>query len=319
MSTQAGYARKRAASDSFHGLVYASFEMRFLIARLRVIAATDEVVLVLGESGTGKELVARAVHQESERREHPFVPFNCSALSRELIESRLFGYHKGAFTGAYSDHQGVIGAAAGGSVFLDEIGDLTLEAQGALLRFLSNGEIQPVGATRPVIANVRVIAATNRDLRVEVEAGRFREDLYYRLNIATLFVPPLRTRPEDVKELAHHFAHVYSNQYGKAEPAFTREEMARLVEYEWPGNVRELETCIKRRILFGELDIQTDGSLRSEAARLWRSLTETEKRWHVMEALESNGWSVTVAASHLGICRRTVQRILRKQKQMRGD
>jgi two-component system response regulator HupR/HoxA len=140
---------------------------------------------------------------------------------------------------------------------MDEIGDLTPEAQGALLRFLNNGEIQPVGATRPVIANVRVIAATNRDLKVEVEASRFREDLYYRLNVATLVVPPLRTRPEDVKELAHHFAHIYSKEYGNAERALTREEMSRLVEYEWPGNVRELESCIKRLILFGELDIQT--------------------------------------------------------------
>ncbi len=295
MSTQAGYARTRAPSDSFHGLVYASFEMRFLIARLRIIAATNEVVLVLGESGTGKELVSRAVHQESRRRAHPFVAFNCSALSRELIESRLFGYRKGAFTGAYSDHQGVIGAAAGGSVFLDEIGDLTLEAQGALLRFLNNGEIQPVGATHPVIANVRVIAATNRDF-------------------ATLLVPPLRTRPEDVKELAHHFARVYSKEYGKAEPAFTREDMTRLTEYKWSGNVRELETCIKRLILFGELDIQTGGSHRREPSRLWRSFTDTEKRRRVMESLERNGWNVTLAASALGICRRTVQRILRKQK-----
>jgi len=199
-------------------------------------------------------------------------------------------------------------------VFLDEIGDLTLEAQGALLRFLNNGEIQPVGATHPVIANVRVIAATNRDLQAEVEAGRFREDLYYRLNVATLLVPPLRTRPEDVKELAHHFARVYSKEYGKAEPAFTREDMTRLTEYKWSGNVRELETCIKRLILFGELDIQTGGSHRREPSRLWRSFTDTEKRRRVMESLERNGWNVTLAASALGICRRTVQRILRKQK-----
>ena len=318
MSTQAGYARKRAASDSFHGLIYASAEMRSLIGRLKVIAATDEVVLVLGESGTGKELVARAVHQESRRREHPFVPFNCAALSRELIESRLFGYRKGAFTGAYSNHQGVIGAAAGGSVFLDEIGDLTLEAQGALLRFLSSREIQPVGATRPVIANVRVIAATNRDLQAEVKAGRFREDLYYRLDVADLFVPPLRARPEDVKELAHHFARVFSNQYGKAEPAFTREEMSRLVEYEWPGNVRELETCIKRLILFGVLDIQKGGSHRREPSSFWRRLSESEKRRCVMESMESNGRNVTRAASALGICRRTVQRVLRSRNKL-GD
>jgi len=298
----------------FHGLVHKSAKFEVRIARLKIIASTDEVVLVLGESGTGKELVARAVHEESRRRGHDFVPFNCSALSHELIESRLFGYRKGAFTGASADRQGVIGAAAGGSVFLDEIGDLTLEAQGALLRFLNNGEIQPVGATRPLIANVRVIAATNRDLRVEVEAGRFRKDLFYRLNVATLLVPPLRQRPEDVKELAHHFAHVYSRQYGKAELEFTHEEMVRLVEYAWPGNVRELESCIKRLILFGELDIQEDGSHCSSPARLWRSLSESEKRRYVMESLESNGGNVTLAASRLGICRRTVQRFKRKQR-----
>jgi len=312
LSTQASYARTGVASDSFHGLIYASVEMRYLIARLRVIAATDHIVLVLGESGTGKELVARAVHEESRRQGHAFIPFNCAALTRELIECRLFGYRKGAFTGAYSDHQGVIGAAAGGSVFLDEIGDLTLEAQGSLLRFLNSGEIQPVGATRPVVVNVRVIAATNRDLRVEVEAGRFRKDLYYRLNVATLLVPPLRSRPEDVRELAWHFGRVYSKEYGKAEHAFTREEMTRLQEHEWPGNVRELEGCIEGLILFGELEIEADCPQRRKSTRLWRSLTESEKRRLVIGALESNDRNVTLAASQLGICRRTVQRYKRK-------
>lgn len=312
MSTGASVARIR---ECFHGLIYAGAEMRQLVAALRVIAATDEVVLVLGESGTGKELVARAVHEESGRKGHPFVPFNCSALSCELIESRLFGYKKGAFTGAYADRQGVISAAAGGSVFLDEIGDLTLDAQGALLRFLGNREIQPVGGTKPVIANVRVIAATNRDLRGEVESRRFRKDLYYRLNVATLVVPPLRSRSEDVRELAHHFARVYSNQYGKALSAFTREEMARLIEHQWPGNVRELESCIKRLILFGELDIEKEIHKRHEPARVWRSLSAEEKNTRVMESLESNGWSVALSATRLGISRRTVQRILRNQKQ----
>jgi len=316
LSTGASVARIR---ECFHGLIYAGADMRQLIAALRVIAATDEVVLILGESGTGKELVARAVHEESGRKGHPFVPFNCSALSCELIESRLFGYKKGAFTGAYADRQGIIGAAAGGSVFLDEIGDLTLDAQGALLRFLGNREIQPVGGTKPVIVNVRVIAATNRDLRVEVEAGRFREDLYYRLTVATLFVPPLRARSEDVPELARHFARVYSSQYGKAHAAFTGEEMERLIEHQWPGNVRELESCIKRLILFGELDIEKDGYQRPKPARLWRSLSAEEKQTRVMEALESNGWSVALSATQLGISRRTVQRILRNQKQMSRD
>lgn len=312
MSTQASYARSHVSCDSFHGLIYASFEMRFLIARLKVIAGTEEIVLVLGESGAGKELIARAVHAESRRRGRPFVAFNCSALSRELIESRLFGYRKGAFTGAYADHQGVIGAAEGGSLFLDEIGDLTLEAQGALLRFLNNGEIQPVGATRPVVANVRVMAATNRDLKVEIEAGRFRKDLYYRFDVATLLVPPLRSRPEDIKELARHFAHVYSGQYDKAAPEFTCERLAQLVTHDWPGNVRELESCIKRLILFGELEIHKNGSVPSKGAEHWLSLTESVKRGRVMAALESNGGNITLATNHLGICRRTLQRYKRK-------
>ena len=318
MSSQAEYARTDGDCDSSHRLIYTSIDMQYVIARLRVIASTDEVVLILGESGTGKELIARAVHDESKRRGHSFVAFNCSALSRELIESRLFGYRKGAFTGAYADHQGVIGAAAGGSLFLDEIGELTLESQGTLLRFLSNREIQPVGASRPVIANVRVIAATNRDLRVEVEAGRFRKDLYYRLNVARLLVPSLRSRPDDIAGLARHFAHVYSNHYGKEEHSFTVEEMKRLVEHQWPGNVRELESCIKGLILFGELELETDVAQEREPARLWRNLGQPEKHRLVMESLESKSGDVRLAANHLGISRRTVQRVLRMDKLIRS-
>ena len=300
---------------SFRGLVYKSFKIGVLVARLKIIAATDEVALISGETGTGKDLVARAVHEESNRRRHPFVAFNCSALSRELIESRLFGYRKGAFTGAHADHPGIIRAAAGGSIFLDEIGDLTLEAQGALLRFLQSGEIQPVGAALPVTANVRVIAATNRDLRAEVERDRFRKDLYYRLNVATLFLPPLWQRPEDVKELARHFARVYSKQYGMPEPAFSPEEMAGLVDYKWPGNVRELENYIKRRILFGEMEIMTIGLRSHENAKVmvWRRLSDSEKLASLNEALENNGGNVTLAARQLGISRRTVQRFKRRQ------
>ena len=312
MSTKASYARIRAVSDSFHGLIFSSLEMQSLIARLRAIATTNEVVLVLGESGTGKDLVARAIHEESSRQRRPFVPFNCSTLSRDLVESRLFGYRKGAFTGASVDGQGIIAGAAGGTLFLDEIGDLNFDVQGALLRFLDRGEIQPVGAPRPVIADVRVIAATNRDLTEEVAAGRFRKDLYYRLNVATLLAPPLRSRPEDVKELARHFARVYSVEYGKAEPSFTEEEMKRLVAHEWPGNVRELENRIKRLILFGDLGIQKNGSYSGEPKQVWASLSELEKRARVWDCLESNGWNVTLTANHLGICRRTVQRYKKK-------
>ena len=205
----------------------------------------------------------------------------------------------------------MISAATGGSLFLDEIGDLTLEAQGALLRFLNNGEIQPVGATRPIIANVRVIAATNHNLTTDVEAGRFREDLYYRLDVATLLVPPLRSRPGDVKALASHFSHIYSERYRKGEAEFTREQMARLVEHKWPGNVRELESCIKRLVLFGDLEIRNSDSGPGARARLWRSLSDSEKRELVAKSLENSGGNLTKAAKELGICRRTVQRVLR--------
>jgi transcriptional regulator with PAS, ATPase and Fis domain len=288
------------------------------LARLKNIAKTDETVLLLGETGTGKELAARAIHLESKRRNAPFIPFNCSALSRDLIESRLFGHIKGSFTGADRNHEGVIRAAEGGTLFLDEIGDLSLEAQGALLRFLQAGEIQPVGATRPINVNVRVIAATNRDLAKECEEGRFRRDLYHRLNGITLLLPPLRFRREDISVLARHFAARYSQQYGKPEPALSKSEVNLLTEYEWPGNVRELESHIKRRILFGaeliEPVLQYEAG-RGISAQLWRRLSEEEKRERLIEALESNRGNVTRAAEQLGISRRTVQKICRRIEQ----
>jgi DNA-binding NtrC family response regulator len=296
----------------FHGLVYVSDKMKFVAARLKAIAATDEIVLVLGETGTGKELAARAIHEESNRRNHLFVAFNCSALSRELVESRLFGHRKGAFTGADREHSGVIGAAEGGTLFLDEIGDLTLDAQGALLRFLQSGEIQPVGASKPVMANVRVIAATNRDLRQEVEAGHFRRDLYYRLNAITLYLPPLWSHREDVPELVIHFAQLYGKKYNLPDPAFTEDEMTKLIEYEWRGNVRELENYVKQRVLFGEASLQTEGANGNGHQPDWRRLTEAEKHRRIIEALANNSGNITAAARCLRISRRTIQKLRRR-------
>lgn len=236
----------------FHGLVGGGDWMSSTIARLRTIASANEPVLLQGETGTGKELVARAIHLESKRQNGPFIPFNCSALSRDLVESRLFGHRKGAFTGANEDSGGVIRAAQSGTLLLDEIGDLTVEAQGALLRFLQSGEIQPVGAARPVKVDVRVVAATNRDLREDANAGLFRKDLFYRLNVTTLWLPPLRSRTDDIPVLARHFAGQYGKECNLPEPVFSREELAAMREYEWPGNVRELQSYVKRRVLFGE-------------------------------------------------------------------
>jgi DNA-binding NtrC family response regulator len=290
-----------------HGLFCASSGMKSVAARLRRIAPVDATVLLSGETGTGKELAARAIHHESKRRNGPFIAFNCSALSRDLAESRLFGHRKGAFTSANQDQTGVIRTAQGGTLFLDEIGDLPVEAQGALLRFFQSGEIQPVGASNPQKVDVRVIAATNRDLWQEAEAGRFRKDLYYRLNVVTLRLPPLRCRADDIAALARHFAKEFSKQYGLPEPVLSQAELARLCEYEWPGNVRELENFSKRRVLFGEerLPILESGGV--AGSKVWRKLTELEKSSRLIEALELNGGNITATARYLGISRRAVQ------------
>jgi DNA-binding NtrC family response regulator len=291
-----------------HGLFCASSGMKSAAARLRRIASVDAGVLILGETGTGKELAARAIHQESKRRNGPFIAFNCSALSRDLAESRLFGHRKGAFTSANQDQDGVIRAAHGGTLFLDEIGDLPVEAQGALLRFFQSGEIQPVGASKPQKVDVRVVAATNRDLDKEVEGGRFRKDLYYRLNAITLQLPPLRCRADDIAGLARHFAKELSIQYSVPEPTLSQAEISRLCEYEWPGNVRELENFIKRRVLLGEEQLPTSEDPGASAG-VWRKLTGPEKSRRLREALELNGGNITATAHYLGISRRTIQLI----------
>ena len=292
----------------FHGLVYVSSQMQSVVAKLKTLARTNEIVLLLGETGTGKELVARAIHQESSRSKRPFVPFNCSAISSELIESRLFGYRRGAFTGAESEQMGIVRAAAGGTLFLDEIGDLSLAAQGALLRFLQSGEIQPLGENKPIKTDVRIIAATNRDLKKDLEAGRFRQDLYFRLNVCTLLAPALRSRPEDVPVLANHFARVYSEEYKLPAPAFAANELSRLKKLNWPGNVRELESYIKRRVMFGADRIETGDILDNQQDNPWRTLARPEKLHRLKEVLMANKGNITSAAKQLGVSRRTIQR-----------
>jgi transcriptional regulator with GAF, ATPase, and Fis domain len=241
--------------QNFHGLLYASESMHSAVAKLKAVARTTETVLVLGNTGTGKELVAQALHAESPRRNGPFIAFNCTSLSRDMIESRLFGHRKGAFTGADRDHIGIIRAAEGGTLLLDEIGDLSLEAQGALLRFLQSREIQPVGETRPIKVDTRVVAATNRDLAKEVDAGRFRADLFHRLNVVALYLPPLWQRRDEIGVLARHFARAVSQQHDLPEPILDADEIARLADYDWPGNVRELENYIRRRVILGDTEL----------------------------------------------------------------
>jgi two-component system nitrogen regulation response regulator GlnG len=213
------------------------------------VARSDVAVLVTGESGTGKELVARAIHGASERSAAPFVAVNSAAIPRELLESELFGHERGAFTGAVESRLGRFREASGGTLFLDEIGDMPLELQAKLLRVLQSGELSPVGSRRPERVDVRIIAATHRDVDLEVREGRFREDLLYRLRVVPMHIPPLRERPEDIPVLAEHFVERYAAKLGAGARYLSPQTLERLVQYAWPGNVRELENAIKRALV----------------------------------------------------------------------
>ncbi len=248
-----------------------------LKAEIERIARSDAKVLVTGESGTGKELVALGIHAASARCDRPFVAVNCAGLPETLLESELFGHVKGSFTGAYRDKQGKLELADQGTVFLDEIGEMTLRMQGLLLRFLETGELQKVGADRAAgVVDVRVIAATNRNLPEMIAQGSFREDLYYRLNVIHLHVPPLRERKEDIPALAEHFLNQFTRQ-GYPPRTFSQEAMAALLEYPWPGNVRELENVVERLVVTGKSETITPEDLPVEV-RTQRSVMIRPKR-----------------------------------------
>ncbi|UQA57680.1 sigma-54-dependent transcriptional regulator [Polyangium aurulentum] len=242
----------RADGDVFEGMIGRSAAMREVTERIRKVAPTDATLLVLGESGTGKELVAAAVHRQSRRRDRPFVPVNCAAIPEGLIESELFGHERGAFTGATSAHAGLVEAADSGTLFLDEIGELPPAAQARLLRFLQTGEVRHVGSTRSRRISVRLVAATHRDLQAMVAAGTFRSDLYFRLRVIELRLPPLRERGDDALALARHFAARGCHKLGRPQLAFTAEAEAAISAHAWPGNVRELENAIERAVVLCE-------------------------------------------------------------------
>jgi transcriptional regulator with GAF, ATPase, and Fis domain len=225
--------------------------MQRITALVRRVAVTDATVLITGESGTGKEVVARLVHSLSPRANHPFVPVNCAAIPHELMESELFGHARGAFTGAHSARGGMFQLSNGGTIFLDEVGEIPLSLQPKLLRVLQDGEVRPVGTDRPVGVNVRVIAATNKDLVKETEIGSFREDLFYRLQVIPLHLPPLRSRRSDIPLLIDHFLERANRKYGMA-AKISPEASVYLWEYDWPGNVRELENVIERLVVLCE-------------------------------------------------------------------
>jgi DNA-binding NtrC family response regulator len=233
-------------------MIVSSQEMIDLLATTRRLAPSPITVLVTGETGTGKELLARALHDTSPRKDKPFIPFNCSAVARDMLDAQLFGYRRGAFTGAHDAFQGVIRAAAGGTLFLDEIGEITPEVQPKLLRFLESNEIHPLGEPKPIKVDVRVVAATNANLEQLVGEGRFREDLFYRLNVVRLEVPPLRERREEIPLLVQHYLDKHGRDAQKPRLRVAQETMEYLILYRWPGNVRQLANEMRRLVALAE-------------------------------------------------------------------
>jgi DNA-binding NtrC family response regulator len=290
-----------------------------LVAR---VAALDTTVLVLGETGTGKELVARAIHYASPRADRPFVVVDCTALPEALFESELFGHERGAFTGAIGARRGLLEAAGGGTCFLDEVAELPPALQAKLLRALQERVVRRVGGNDPVSIDVRIIAATNQDLRKRAEQGAFREDLYYRLNVVTIEVPPLRERRQDVPLLAQHFLAAFTRASGKPVGAFTPSAMARLEQHHWPGNVRELEHAVERAVALASSGVILPEDLPPELAReaappappAGRRMTLDEmKQWYLHAVLEETGGNKARAAEILGIDRKTLYRMLDRQ------
>jgi DNA-binding NtrC family response regulator len=307
---------------SFQNIVGQSEAMIDVFKMIHKVKDSKATVLIVGETGTGKEVVARAIHYNSVRSRKPFLPVNCGALTESLLESELFGHVRGAFTGAVRDKQGVFEVADGGTIFLDEVGDITPGLQQKLLRVLENGEIQPVGSTSRKIADIRVLAATNRDIEAMLPLGTFREDLYYRLNVVTLRVPPLRERTDDIALLARHFLRKYGSENRKSISGISADALRLLERYKWPGNVRELENTIARATLLETADEITPESLpdklqgRAESVtgneeKDFHSLEEVEKRY-IARVLERTGGNKGKAAKILGINRTSLWRMMNR-------
>jgi two-component system response regulator HydG len=315
----------------FEGVVGNSVHMQRVLQLLKAYAPTTASVLILGENGTGKELVAKALHTNSPRRMKPFVAMNCAALNENLLDDEMFGHEEGAFTGAKGQRKGRFEYAHGGTLFLDEIGDMPASLQAKLLRVLENGEVVRIGANAPVKVDVRVIAATNKDLQKEVEAGRFRQDLYFRLKVGTVKLPPLRERKEDIPQLGAHFLKELARKHGKPVPKVAPAVWKAFETYDWPGNVRELKNLIENMLVLdldGELtleDLPEDAGVkphgipgsRSAACGpdhlIGRPLEEVE-RYYIEKGLELTKGNREETAKMLGIAERTLYRKLQEWK-----
>jgi transcriptional regulator with GAF, ATPase, and Fis domain len=319
------YLKKREQTRRETSIIGDAASMRRLFEQLRKVVNTKVTVLVEGETGTGKELIASAVHYWSERREKLFVAQNCAAMPENLLESELFGHKKGSFTGASEDKKGLFELADGGTLFLDEVGEMPLNLQAKLLRALQEGEIRPVGAPKTIKVDTRIVAATNRDLEKEVAEGRFREDLFYRLKVFPLRVPPLRERGEDVPILAAHFLRKYSQEFGRVVSGFSQQSMEMLQAYRWPGNVRELENEVQRLVIQVEDDQFVLPEHLSPKIRqvenildrvhptkgTLREMMDQVEKWILIDALKDHGNNKSQTAKTLGITREGLHKKLK--------
>jgi two-component system NtrC family response regulator len=305
------------------GMIGQCQEMQAVFATMRKVASSDAAVLVQGESGTGKELVARAIHAMSLRKNGPFVPINCSAIPETLLEPELFGHEKGSFTGAHAQVQGKVEYAQDGTLFLDEIGELPLSLQVKLLRFLQDKTIQRVGGREDISVNTRILAATNKDLVKELESGKFREDLYYRLGVVLIKVPPLRERSGDIPVLATFFLKRYCDLYNKRVRGFNSSALESMETYAWPGNIRELENKIQRAVLLSEgplieshdlgfdAKLMTQRKVKSDIRTLREAKDSVEKEM-VVFSLERHAGNIAKSAEELGISRPTLYDLMKK-------
>ena len=327
-------AYEESEAGPFEGMIGTSGAMREVYALIRKVGPTESTVLIIGESGTGKDLTAKAIHSCSKRKAGKFFAIDISTLSTTLLESELFGHVKGSFTGAVSDSPGVFEAADHGTIFLDEIGNLSMETQGRLLRVLQEKEFLPVGSTTVRKVDIRLIFATNQNLKSLVEGGKFREDLYYRLNVFPLRLPPLRERREDIPDLVMHFLRKYSKSAERPLPRVGTEAMEMLMGYQWPGNVRELEHSVERMTILVEEDeirpvhvsaalYRTDSSLASMVPKtaddlktLKRTIRESSvqevEKLFLVESLRRNDWNITRAARDVNMQRSNFQALMRK-------
>ncbi len=310
--------RQRLSGDTFEGMIGTSTKMQDIFSAIRKVATTDAPVLIRGESGTGKELVARAIHRLSIRASRPFIPINCSAIPENLIESELFGHEKGTFTGAHVQRKGRFEMAEGGTLFLDEIGDLPLTLQVKLLRFLQEKTIERVGGREQIEVDTRIVAATNRDLEEAMRKATFRDDLFYRISVINISLPPLRERSADIVLLAKAFLDRYANESRKKIKGFSSQVIEALERYTWPGNVRELENRIKRSVIMSEgkkitledLEMQSVAGVKENI--LLKDARENLEKELILKAIARNENNLTKAASDLGISRPTLYDLMQK-------